>query len=59
MGKGFAPAPVALYGVVLLFAGIAYFVLTKSLKNTFSEVIRPAFSTDANNSHTAFPEPIA
>lgn len=26
-----APAPVALYGVVLLFAGIAYFVLTKSL----------------------------
>lgn len=26
-----APAPVALYGVVLLFAGIAYFILTKSL----------------------------
>lgn len=26
-----APAPVALYGVVLLFAGVAYFILTKSL----------------------------
>jgi uncharacterized membrane protein len=26
-----APTPVALYGVVLLFAGIAYFILTKSL----------------------------
>jgi uncharacterized membrane protein len=26
-----APAPVALYGIVLLFAGIAYFVLTKAL----------------------------
>jgi len=26
-----APAPVALYGVVLLFAGIAYFILTRSL----------------------------
>jgi uncharacterized membrane protein len=26
-----APVPVALYGVVLLFAGIAYFVLTKCL----------------------------
>jgi uncharacterized membrane protein len=32
MGENFdAPAPVALYGVVLLFAGIAYFILTKSL----------------------------
>jgi uncharacterized membrane protein len=32
MGANFgAPAPVALYGVVLLFAGIAYFILTKSL----------------------------
>lgn len=31
MGKNFAPAPVALYGIVLLGAGIAYFVLTKSL----------------------------
>lgn len=26
-----APAPVALYGVVLLFAGVAYFILTKCL----------------------------
>jgi uncharacterized membrane protein len=26
-----APAPVALYGVILLFAGIAYFILTKCL----------------------------
>jgi uncharacterized membrane protein len=26
-----APAPVALYGVILLLAGIAYFILTKSL----------------------------
>jgi uncharacterized membrane protein len=32
MGEDFeAPAPVALYGVVLLFAGIAYFILTKCL----------------------------
>jgi uncharacterized membrane protein len=32
MGENFeAPAPVALYGVVLLFAGIAYFILTKCL----------------------------
>jgi len=32
LGENFsAPAPVALYGVVLLFAGIAYFILTKSL----------------------------
>jgi uncharacterized membrane protein len=32
MGEDFnAPAPVALYGVVLLFAGIAYFILTKRL----------------------------
>ena len=27
----FAPAPVALYGIVLLFAAIAYFVLTRAL----------------------------
>ena len=27
----YAPLPVAIYGVMLLFAGIAYFVLTKSL----------------------------
>jgi uncharacterized membrane protein len=32
MGENhFAPLPVALYGVMLLFAGIAYFILTKSL----------------------------
>ncbi len=32
MGENhFAPWPVALYGVVLLFAGIAYFILTKTL----------------------------
>ena len=32
MGQNFnAPAPVALYGVVLLFAGIAYYILTRSL----------------------------
>lgn len=32
MGANFqSPVPVALYGFVLLFAGIAYFVLTKSL----------------------------
>lgn len=32
MGKNFdASAPVALYGVVLLFAGIAYFILTRAL----------------------------
>jgi uncharacterized membrane protein len=32
MGENhFAPLPVALYGVVLLFAGFAYFVLTKAL----------------------------
>jgi uncharacterized membrane protein len=32
MGKNIrASAPVALYGVVLLFAGLAYFILTKSL----------------------------
>jgi uncharacterized membrane protein len=32
MGENFnAPAPVALYGLVLLFAGIAYFILTKAL----------------------------
>lgn len=32
MGENFnAPAPVALYGAVLLFAGIGYFILTKSL----------------------------
>ncbi len=28
---GFAPVPVALYGTVLLFAAIAYFVLTRAL----------------------------
>jgi uncharacterized membrane protein len=27
----FAPAPVALYGVVMLFAGVAYFILTRVL----------------------------
>ena len=32
MGENhFAPLPVALYGVVLFFAGIAYFILTKKL----------------------------
>ena len=32
MGENnYAPLPVAIYGVMLLFAGIAYFVLTKSL----------------------------
>ena len=32
MGENhFAPLPVAAYGVMLLFAGIAYFILTKSL----------------------------
>jgi uncharacterized membrane protein len=32
MGENnYAPLPVAVYGVMLLFAGIAYFVLTKSL----------------------------
>lgn len=32
MGENhYAPLPVALYGVVLLFAGIAYFILTRSL----------------------------
>lgn len=32
MGENhFAPWPVALYGLVLLFAGIAYFILTKAL----------------------------
>lgn len=32
MGENhFAPWPVALYGVLLLFAGIAYFILTKAL----------------------------
>ena len=32
MGENnFAPLPVALYGVVLLFSGIAYFILTKTL----------------------------
>ena len=32
MGKNhFAPLPVALYGVVLLFSAIAYFILTKTL----------------------------
>jgi uncharacterized membrane protein len=32
LGENFdAPAPVAVYGVVLLFAGIAYFILTKRL----------------------------
>ncbi len=32
MGENqFAPAPVALYGVVLLFAAIAYFILTRAL----------------------------
>ena len=32
MGENhFAPWPVALYGLVLLFAGIAYFILTKTL----------------------------
>ena len=32
MGENhFAPWPVALYGTVLLFAGIAYFILTKTL----------------------------
>lgn len=27
----FAPLPVALYGIVLLFCGIAYFILTRAL----------------------------
>jgi uncharacterized membrane protein len=32
MGENhFAPLPVAIYGVMLLFAGIAYFILTKTL----------------------------
>jgi uncharacterized membrane protein len=31
MGENFAPLPVALYGVVLLLAGAAYFVLTRVL----------------------------
>jgi uncharacterized membrane protein len=32
MGENFkSPAPVALYGAILLFASIAYFILTKSL----------------------------
>jgi uncharacterized membrane protein len=32
MGENhYAPLPVAVYGVMLLFAGIAYFILTKSL----------------------------
>jgi uncharacterized membrane protein len=32
MGENhFAPLPVAVYGLMLLFAGIAYFILTKSL----------------------------
>jgi uncharacterized membrane protein len=32
MGENdFAPLPVALYGVVLVFAGIAYFILTRAL----------------------------
>ena len=32
MGQNdFAPWPVALYGIVMLFAGTAYFILTKSL----------------------------
>jgi len=29
--NGIAPGPVALYGIMLLFAGIAYFILTKAL----------------------------
>jgi uncharacterized membrane protein len=32
MGENhYAPLPVAVYGAMLLFAGIAYFILTKSL----------------------------
>ncbi len=30
-GNGFAPLPVALYGVVLLFSAIAYYILSRSL----------------------------
>ena len=30
-GTHYAPLPVAIYGVVLLFAGISYFILTKAL----------------------------
>ncbi len=30
-GDGFAPLPVALYGVVLLFAAIAYYILSRAL----------------------------
>jgi len=29
--NGIAPGPVAMYGIMLLFAGIAYFILTKAL----------------------------
>ena len=29
--NGVAPGPVAMYGIMLLFAGIAYFILTKTL----------------------------
>jgi len=32
MGGNFAPWPVALYGVVLLLAGFAYFILSQTLK---------------------------
>ena len=31
MGQNFAPLPVAVYGLILLFAGVAYFLLTKRL----------------------------
>ncbi len=31
MGENYAPVPVAVYGIILLFAGIAYFILTRSL----------------------------
>lgn len=31
MGENFAALPVAVYGAVLLFAGFAYFILTRAL----------------------------
>ena len=38
MGENnFAPLPVALYGVVLLLAAIAYFILTRSLLSIHEE----------------------
>lgn len=35
-----APWPIALYGVMLLFAGVAYFILTKRLSRIMAHLAR-------------------